>query len=170
MENRRRWPDRGVQRTANAVSGSLALIASASPLENPPYALRRNRSIINARDPRLHQAVLRELPQLVSVRAIPLAAFVVPFILESYRHAILAEPPQRLLSAIVQFLCPLPAKQRRDLRAALHELCAVAPVGVRRVCKSNPLRVARVPKIFRRLHLRGSGLKGERRLAGQWCR
>lgn len=71
-----------------------------SSLPNPPLRFC-NRRVVNAGAPFPHQAGIVEFPKLVSIRPVPLAFFVVPFILKAGRDAIFAEAQQRLLEFIL---------------------------------------------------------------------
>src|SRR5262245_52399604 len=57
--------------------------------------------VIDACNTRPHQPVLVELPVLVAVAAIPVAAVVVPLIGEAHRNAILAKRPHLLDQPVV---------------------------------------------------------------------
>lgn len=49
--------------------------------------------VVDAGFAAFHQSVLVELPLLVAVRAIPLARFIVPFVLKPHRDSIVREGP-----------------------------------------------------------------------------
>ena len=83
----------------------------------------------------LHIAECIELPVLVAVGAKLLAAVVMKFILETHGDAVAAERPEFFLQAIVQLAIPFAAQKLDDLRAAIHELRAVAPVRVQGVLR-----------------------------------
>src|SRR6185312_15249130 len=97
--------------------------------------------------PAAHVAELVELPVLVAVAAPPLPGRVVALVLEAHRHAVLVEAPELLAQAVGKLLRPLPAKELDDRVAALEELVAVAPGGVRGVRACDPLGVAGVPGV-----------------------
>src|SRR5262249_48144554 len=74
-----------------------------------------------------HQAVLVELPLFVAVGAVPLAARVVPFVLEAHRDAVVVKGPEVLDQAVVELLLPF-AREKGDNRlAALKYFRAIAP-------------------------------------------
>src|SRR5215472_1800641 len=80
-----------------------------------------------------HQTVFIKLPLLVSVRAKPAAAIVVPLVLKANRDAILVKSPKLFNEVIVEFLRPFAAQECDDRLASLKELSAVAPAAVFRV-------------------------------------
>src|SRR3712207_987582 len=79
-----------------------------------------------------HKAVLIELPQLVPVRAPPLALRVVRLILEPDRDSVLCEAPKVLFQPVVQLPGPLALQERDYILAPLEELVAVTPYGIYR--------------------------------------
>src|SRR5215208_5635474 len=54
-----------------------------------------------------HQAVLVELPQLITVRSPPLSLCVVALILEAYGDAVISEAPEVLFESVVELASPL---------------------------------------------------------------
>src|SRR5260221_8025822 len=92
----------------------------------------RDAEIVDAGDAQPHQAVLVELPVLVAVAAIPVAAVVVPFIGEAHGDAVVAKRPDLFDQAVVQLLDPLAGQEGFDRLPALNELGAVAPAAVGR--------------------------------------
>src|SRR5215467_5595668 len=89
-----------------------------------------DRQVVDARDAHAHQAVLVELPVLVAVAAVPVAAVVVPFVREAYGETILAERPDLLDQPVVELAVPLAREKGLDRLAPLEELGAVAPAAV----------------------------------------
>jgi hypothetical protein len=73
-----------------------------------------------------HQAVLVELPQLITVRSPPLPLSVVALILEPDRDAVIRKAPQVLLEPVVELPSPLALEESDYLLASLEELLAVA--------------------------------------------
>src|SRR5262245_23037718 len=112
-----------------------------------PPLLLRDRDVVDRGFAALHQAVLVELPLLVAVGAIPLAAGIVPFVLEAHRDAVAVEGPEILDQAIV--LLPLPfARQERDDRLTpLEYFRAIAPAAVLRIGERHAHRIARIPGV-----------------------
>ncbi|MFK4642342.1 hypothetical protein ABIF96_000916 [Bradyrhizobium ottawaense] len=84
--------------------------------------LLRNGDVVDRRFAALHQPVLVELPLLIAVGAIPLAARVVPFVLEAHGDAVLVEGPEVLDQAVVLLLLPFAGEERDDGLAALQDL------------------------------------------------
>ena len=77
-----------------------------------------------------HQAVLVELPQLITVRSPPLSVCVVALILEAYGDAVISEAPEVLFESVVELASPLALQEVPDCLAALEELVAIAPLRV----------------------------------------
>src|ERR1051326_2618742 len=86
--------------------------------------------IVDAGNTQPHQALLVELPVLVAVAAIPIAAVVVPFIGKAHSNAVVAESPDLFDQPVVQLLGPLAGQEGFDRLAALDEFGAVAPTAV----------------------------------------
>jgi hypothetical protein len=122
-----------------------------------------DRDVVDRGLPARHVPVRVELPELVAVAAPPLAVDVVPLVLEAHRDAVVGEGPERLAQRVVLLPLPLAAQERDDLVAAVQELRAVAPAGVRRVRGGDALGVAGVPGVLRGLHLLARGRLVERR-------
>src|ERR1700740_3013555 len=74
-----------------------------------------------------HQAVRVELPLLVAVGAMPLAARIMPLVLEAHRNAIIVESPEILDQAVVEFPLPFAGEEGLDRLASREEFRAVAP-------------------------------------------
>ena len=72
----------------------------------------------NTRDPASHETAALEFPVLVSVRAKPLAAVVVPLVGEAYRDAVVAKRPDFLDQPVVELAAPLARQKRLDRRTA----------------------------------------------------
>src|SRR5579871_6939241 len=73
--------------------------AGRGPMKAP--VLLGDRDIVDAGLATAHQAVLVELPLLVTVGTVPLPARIVPFILKPHRDAVAVERPEVLDQAIV---------------------------------------------------------------------
>src|SRR5271163_2475891 len=86
-----------------------------------------------------------------------------PFVGEADGDAIVAKRPQFLDQTVIKLVCPLAAMKCDDLLAAGEELGPVAPAARRIVSKRNPLRVARVPRIFDQADFLNRGFKSEGR-------
>ena len=125
-------------------------MAIGAPAERPvELAIAfRDRQIVDACNPAAHQALGIELPVLVAVTAVPLAAIVVPLVGESNGDAVAAERPQFFDKAVVEFATPLPGEEGLDFRAAGDEFGAVAPDAVRRIGQGDLGGVAPVPRIL----------------------
>src|SRR5438093_1554164 len=81
--------------------------------------------VVDAREAGAHQAVLRELPVLVAVRAKPIAGVIVPLVSEAYGNAIGVEGPKLFDQPIVQLARPLAFEESDDLPPAIGELRTV---------------------------------------------
>ncbi len=79
-----------------------------------------DRGVVDAGDAAAHESVGVEFPQLIAVRAKPLAGVVVPFIFECDRDAIPVKGPERFLEAVIEFAVPLAAKESLRSRRAIH--------------------------------------------------
>src|SRR6266566_7025279 len=121
-----------------------------------------DRRIVDAGDAHTHKAVFVELPVLVAVAAIPVAAVVVPLIGKAHGDAILPKRPEFLDQTVLELAVPLACQKRLDGRAALQEFGAVAPAAVGRVRERDASRIARIPRVFGQARLLRGGLRGER--------
>src|SRR5215475_3231510 len=110
-----------------------------------------------------HQAVLVELPLLVSVGAMPLARRIMPLILEADRDAVAVECPEVLDQAIVELGGPFAREESDDRLATFEKFRAVAPAAVLGIGERNALGIARIPGVLRHAGFLGGGLLGERR-------
>src|SRR3954462_15804158 len=128
-----------------------------------PPVLLRNDHVVDRRLAAPHQAVLVELPLLVAVGAIPLAARIVPFVLEANRDAVFVERPEVLDQAVVVLLLPFAGEERDDGLAPLKNLGAIAPAAVLGIGERDAHRVARIPGILGHTRLLRGGLTGEGR-------
>src|SRR5215204_4616173 len=105
-----------------------------------------------------HQAVLVELPQLITVTSPPLPLHVVALVLEPYRDAVICEAPEVLFESVVELASPLALQEVPDCLAALEELVAVAPLRIFGVGECDLLGVAGVPSVLCHLHLLSGAL------------
>src|SRR5512138_48143 len=107
-------------------------VGRARPGRLPAEAavLLRYLGVVDAGLAAAHQAVLVEFPLLVAVGAVPLAAGVVPLILEAHGDAVAVERPEVLDQAVVALLLPFAGEEGLDRLAALKEFRAVAPAAV----------------------------------------
>jgi hypothetical protein len=78
-----------------------------------------DRKIVDAGNAQTHQAVLVELPILVTVAAKPVAAVVVPLVGETNREPVLSESLDFLNEPVVKFTLPFAGRERFDRRTAL---------------------------------------------------
>ena len=70
------------------------------------------------------------------------------FIFEANGDAIACKGPKRFLQAIIEFAIPFAAEEFDDLRPAMQELGAVAPVGVLSVGERDGFWIVRIPGLF----------------------
>src|SRR5882724_2124721 len=135
------------------------------PSQRPTVlALRfRDPLIVDAGPAPPHQPFLVELPILIAMRAVPVAAIVMPLIDEANGDAVAGERPKLLDQPVIQFALPFAREKSLDRLAALRELGAVAPVAVDRIALSNALRIAGVPGILGQPCLQSGRLGGEGR-------
>lgn len=89
-----------------------------------------------------HQAVLVELPELVAVGAEPLAAGVVPLVLEPDGHAVFPESPQALAQDVVELAFRFGGEELDDRGPTGEEDVAVTPDRVLGVGEADALGVA----------------------------
>src|SRR5215471_394698 len=104
-----------------------------------------------------------EFPVFVAVAAEPISAVVMTFIGKTYGDAVLAEGPELLNQAVIEFTVPLSPQECFDFFAALQEFRAVSPPAVRCIGKGDVRRVAGIPTIFRQTHLPSGAFGCERR-------
>ena len=71
------------------------------------FAIRFQRKIVDGRVPYRHQPIVIKFPVLITVRAIPVARIIVPFVSEAYGDAISRKRPEFLDEPVVQLLGPL---------------------------------------------------------------
>src|SRR5215208_6480064 len=100
-----------------------------------------------------HQAVLVELPQLITVATPPLPILVVRLVLELDRDAIICEAPEVLFESVVELASPLALQEVADCLAALEELVTVAPFRIFGVGQCDLIGVTGVPSVLCHLHL-----------------
>ncbi len=115
-----------------------------------------------------HQALLVELPVLVTVGTEPVSGIVMPFVLETHRDPVIGEGPQFLDQPVLMLLGPFSAEELDDRGAALKKLGAISPDAVFGVGERNLFRIAGISAIFRAAHLLNGGLTGEGRK--RWAR
>src|SRR5260221_3033450 len=139
-------------------------MAVGAPAQWPMvFALRlADPHVVDAGDAPGHQPVPVEFPVLVAVTAEPLAAIVMPLVGKAHGDPVLAEGPDFLDEAIVEFAIPFTDQEGLDGGAALEELRPVAPEAVGRIGLCHARRLARVPGILGQTRLLGGSLGGER--------
>src|SRR5271169_3984938 len=137
------------------------IVGTAAERPEKPAVGLLDPQIVDAGDAPAHFAGLVEFPVLVAVAAEPMAAVVVPLIGKTHRNAIVAERPQFLDQAIIEFAVPLARQERHDGVAALQELHAVAPAAVGRIGERHLGRIARVPGILCHADLLRGSFSGE---------
>src|SRR6478752_4717300 len=126
-----------------------------------PPVLLCNRHVVDRGLAPPHQAVLVELPLLVAVGAVPLAAGIVPFVLEAHSDAVFIKRPEVLDQAVVVLLLPFAGEERDDGFAPLKNLGAIAPAAVLGIGQRDAHRVARIPGILGHARLLRGGLTCE---------
>ena len=122
-----------------------------------------DRQVVNAGEAALHVAEFIEFPEFVAIGTEPMAGVVVPFVFETHGHAVAAKAPEFFLEAVIQFAIPFAPEKFDDLRAALDEFGAVAPLGVFGIGEGDAFGVAGVPGVFGGLDFLHGGFFGERR-------
>src|SRR5689334_6252798 len=80
-----------------------------------------DRQVVDAGDPKPHQALRVEFPVLVAVTAEPGPAVVVPLIGKAHRNTVLAKCPKLLDQAIVELAAPFACQECHDVVAAVQE-------------------------------------------------
>src|SRR5262245_5526031 len=105
--------------------------------------------------------MLVELPLLIAIGAMPLAAGIVPFILKAHGNAVVVKSPEILDQAIVELLCPFAGEKCLDRLTAMKEFRAVAPAAVFGIGQCYALGIARIPGVFRHARLLRGGLSRE---------
>src|SRR6266852_3268858 len=145
------------------------MVIGASAEEPVIFALAIfDRQVVDAGDAPSHQALVVELPILVTVATKPGAGIVVPFICKAHGYPVVAKRPNLLDQPIVQLTIPFAREKCLDRLVATNELGAVAPEAIHRIGKRYFGRIARVPGILGEARLlRGAfGCKGRQRWAG----
>ena len=94
-----------------------------------------DRNIVDTRFAATHQSFFVELPKLVPVRAVPLAAGSAILILKPHGDSIVAERPQRFGQTVVEFVFPFCCQERTDFFTTSQKPVAVSPLRVGRVGK-----------------------------------
>src|SRR5690242_16955961 len=123
------WPariaDGAIRMTSSCVCGRdiscTACVWKVAPLAGG------DRIVVDAGVAATHKAIGRELPMLVAVAAVPLAAGVVPLALEPHRDAVARVAPQLLLQPVVELDRPLALQKVDDRCSTGKELGTVAP-------------------------------------------
>src|SRR5690348_13996507 len=101
-------------------AGMVRRARSQRPQEAPFGS--SDRHIIDAGFPPAHQSLRVEFPLFISVRSVPVAAVVVPFVLKAHRDAIVVESPKLLDQTVIEFTCPFAPQKLDDRGAALEKL------------------------------------------------
>src|SRR5215472_8084957 len=122
-----------------------------------------DRQIVDRSETPLHHAGRIEFPVLVSVRAEPIAAVVMPFISKPHGDAIVVEGPEFFDQPVIELLVPFACEKGDDFGPPVDEFRAVSPPAILGISQSNPLRVPAVPAVFRRPDLGDRGLACEGR-------
>jgi hypothetical protein len=84
-----------------------------------------DRQIVNRSDASPHRAISIEFPVLVSERAEPVAAVIMPLISKPDGDAVIGEGPQFFDQAVIEFLSPFAREKGDDLGAPIDEFCSV---------------------------------------------
>src|SRR5262249_2822962 len=120
-----------------------------------------DREVVYAGDAPAHQAVLIEFPVLVAVAAKPVAAVVMPLVGKAHGDAVLAECPDFLDQALIEFAAPFARQKCFDGGATLENLRTIAPAAVGRVGERDAGRISRVPGVFGHSYFLCGALGGE---------
>ena len=83
--------------------------------------------VVDAREAGAHQAVLRELPVLVAVRAKPIAGVIVPLVSEAYGDPVPGKRPHFLDKPVVQLLGPLTREESDNFVSSVNEFRSIPP-------------------------------------------
>src|ERR1700720_4700554 len=122
-----------------------------------------DRKVVDAGNAKPHQAMFIEFPVLVAVAAEPMPAIVMPLIGEAHGDAVVAEGPDFLDQAIVEFTVPFAGQKRLDCLSALQKFRAVSPATVGRVGKGDASGIAGIPCVLGHARFLWGGFGGERR-------
>src|SRR6266446_2696952 len=111
-----------------------------------------------------HESLFIKFPMFIPVCPHPLSRVgITPFVLETYRDAVIGLTPQFFHQVIVQFFGPFATEKSFDRLSTRKELRPVAPVGIRGVRQRDPLRVTTIPGIPGSFDFQKSRFSGERR-------
>ena len=103
------------------------MIIGAAPQRPVEFAFAlADGQIIDAGKAVLHQAVFGELPVFIAIRAIPVAAVIVPFIGIAHGNTVFGKGPELLDQSIVQFAFPFPGQKRFDCGAPGKEIGTIS--------------------------------------------
>lgn len=119
----------------------------------------RDRGVVDAGDPPLHQAALAKLPILIAVGPKPVSAIVAPLVGEPHRDPIFVESPQLLDEAVIEFAPPLARQEGFDCLPARDEFGAISPLAIRSVRPRHIRGIAAVPGVLSQSDLPGSVLR-----------
>src|SRR5579872_1433127 len=123
----------------------------------------RDAQIVDARDATPHQAVLVKFPVLITVRAVPITAVIVPLVCKAHRDSVSGSNPDLFDEPVIEFARPLAPEESDDFSAAGEDLGPVSPPAVFRICRRDALGLARIPRVFGHAHFLRGGLESERR-------
>ena len=112
-------------------------------------ALRRfYRHIVDAGEAALHQTIRLEFPVFITVRAIPVARIIMPFIGIAHGDTVFRKCPQLFDQTIIQLFFPFALQECLCCLTVSGKLRAVSPLGIQRIGKCDFGRVATVPAIL----------------------
>src|SRR5882757_2976598 len=151
---------RGCYSNSNRTLSQSRHIGRPWPGRRPMEAaiLFADRDVVDAGLAPAHQPVRVEFPLLVAVRAVPLPALVMPFILKTHRDAVVMKCPEILDQAIVELSCPFAGEEGNDRRPAFEKFRAVAPAAVLGIGERHASGIPGIPGIFGHAGLLRGGL------------
>lgn len=104
------------------------MLVGAPPEDPIKLALRLGHpELIDARVPRIHQALFVELPIFIAIGAKPVSRVIVVLVRKTYRDAVAVESPCLFYESIVQLSGPFSREERDNLLSSGYKLGAVSP-------------------------------------------
>src|ERR1700755_3211398 len=122
---------------ATGTSGLEAQVGKARVIVGPPPERpvvfpvgHVYRQIVDRSEAPLHHASRIELPILVSVRAEPVAAVVMPLVSEPHGTSVVGEGPEFLDESVIELPVPFTGQEGDDLSPAIDEFRPVPPPAI----------------------------------------